>query len=92
MIRSFACADSERLFAGIAVPRFKHIERTAMRKLLMLHAATTLATLKVPPANQLEALSKERRGQYSIRVKQQWRICFRWRADGAHDVEIVDYH
>ena len=63
-----------------------------MRKRLMLHAATTVATLKVPPANQLEALSNERRGQYSIRVNQQWRICFRCQADGAHDVEIVDYH
>ena len=62
------------------------------RKLLQLHAVTELANLRVPPGNQLEALKGERKGQYSIRVNDQWRVCFIWREDGAHHVEIVDYH
>ena len=74
------------------VPRFKNIERVARRKLLMLNAATQLAALKVPPGNQLEPLKGNRRGQHSIRINDQWRICFVWKDDGVHDVEIVDYH
>lgn len=92
MIRSFACADTEALFRSEAVARFRNIERVARRKLLQLHAASELATLRVPPGNQLEALKGDRKGQHSIRVNDQWRICFRWEADGAHEVEIVDYH
>ncbi|MBL8319311.1 MAG: type II toxin-antitoxin system RelE/ParE family toxin [Burkholderiaceae bacterium] len=92
MIRSFANAETERLFRSEAVPRFRNIERVARRKLLQLHAATALATLKVPPGNQLEALRGDRRGQHSIRINDQWRLCFVWRDDGAHNVEIVDYH
>jgi proteic killer suppression protein len=61
-------------------------------KLLQLHAATLLDTLKVPPGNHLEALTRDRKGQHSIRINEQWRICFVWRVDGAHQVEIVDYH
>lgn len=68
------------------------VERVARRKLLQLHAATELASLKIPPGNRLEALKRDRRGQYSIRINEQWRICFVWQEDGAHQVEIVDYH
>jgi len=92
MIRSFACSDTKALFRSQAVARFRNIERVARRKLLQLHAAAELATLRVPPGNQLEALKRDRKGQHSIRINDQWRICFRWDSEGAHDVEIVDYH
>jgi proteic killer suppression protein len=92
MIHSFACPDTETLFNSQAVPRFRNIERVARRKLLQLHAATELASLRIPPGNQLEALKGDRKGQHSIRVNEQWRVCFVWREDGAHQVEIVDYH
>lgn len=92
MIVSFADADTEKLFQSVSVRRFRNIDRVARRKLLQLHAAPELASLKVPPGNQLEALKGDRKGQHSIRVNDQWRICFVWRKDGAHDVEIVDYH
>ncbi len=92
MIHSFACAETERLFNSRSVPKFRNIERVARRKLLQLHAATELASLKIPPGNQLEALTRDRKGQHSIRVNDQWRVCFVWRQDGAHQVEIVDYH
>lgn len=92
MIHSFLDSDTGRLFASRAVPRFKNIERVARRKLLQLHAASELESLKVPPGNQLEALKGDRKGQYSIRINDQWRVCFVWRVDGAHQVEIVDYH
>ncbi len=91
MIHSFSDRDTERLFADAAIKRFKSIERQARRKLLLLASAADLVDLRVPPGNRLEALSGDRRGQYSIRINRQWRICFRW-DDGAHDVEIVDYH
>jgi toxin HigB-1 len=74
------------------VPRFRAIERVARRRLLQLHAAAGLKSLRIPPGNRLEALKGNRKGQYSIRVNDQWRICFVWQADGAHAVEIVDYH
>jgi len=92
MIQSFECSDTESLFLSHAVPRFKNIERVARRKLLMLHAAMQLNALKIPPGNQLEMLKGNRRGQHSIRINDQWRICFVWKDDGAHFVEIVDYH
>jgi proteic killer suppression protein len=92
MIRSFACLDTEALFRSQVVPRFRNIERVARRKLLQLHAATELASLRIPPGNQLEALKGNRKRQHSIRINEQWRVCFVWCADGAHDVEIVDYH
>lgn len=92
MIRSFCCPDTQRLFQSQSVPRFKNIERVARRKLLQLHAATELNSLRVPPGNQLEALKGDRVGQYSIRINDQWRICFAWHENGAHQVEIVDYH
>ncbi len=92
MIHSFNCLDSEALFNSQVVARFRNIERVARRKLLQLHAATVLSSLRVPPGNQLEALKDDRKGQHSIRVNDQWRVCFVWREDGAHQVEIVDYH
>ena len=92
MIHSFVCPDTEALFHSQGVRRFKNIERIARRKLLQLHAATELNSLRVPPGNRLEALKGKRQGQHSIRVNDQWRLCFIWRQDGAHSVEIVDYH
>ena len=92
MIRSFKDAATARLFADEDVPRFRAIERTARRKLLLLHNAGGLNDLRSPPGNRLEALKGGRRGQHSIRIDRQWRICFEWRGDGAHSVEIVDYH
>lgn len=92
MIHSFACPDTEALFRSQTSRRFKNIERVARRKLLQLHAATELVSLRVPPGNQLEALKRNRKGQHSIRVNDQWRICFVWHEDGARQVEIVDYH
>ncbi len=92
MIRSFKCADTEELFHDILVPRFRAIERPARRKLLYLHRARTLDDLKQPPGNRLEALKGNRKGQYSIRINDQWRLCFKWSDGDVHDVEIVDYH
>jgi proteic killer suppression protein len=92
MIHSFTCLDTEALFHSRVVPRFKNIERVARRKLLQLHAVTELASLRIPPGNRLEPLKGDRSGQHSIRINDQWRICFIWREDGAHQVEIVDYH
>lgn len=92
MIHSFNCPDTEALFHSRSVPRFRSIERVARRKLLQLQAATELASLRIPPGNQLEALKGDRKGQHSVRINEQWRMCFIWRADGAHQVEIVDYH
>jgi proteic killer suppression protein len=91
MICSFACTDTEALFHSRAVSRFRNIERIARRKLLHIHAATELATLRIPPGNRLEALKAGRKGQHSIRINDQLRICFVWKSDGAHSVAIVDY-
>lgn len=93
MIQSFACADTERVFRAELSRRFpQDIQRRARRKLLVLHAVTELQQMIVPPGNRLEALKGGRKGQHSIRVNDQWRICFRWREGNAYDVEIVDYH
>lgn len=92
MIHSFACSNTQALFHSESVLQFKSIERVARRKLLQLHAATDLASLRIPPGNRLESLKGDRSGQYSIRINEQWRICFVWREDGAYQVEIVDYH
>jgi toxin HigB-1 len=92
VIRSFRCADTERLFRRESVRRFKAIERPALRKLDLLDAAPDLRTLSTLPGNRLEKLKGDREGQHSIRVNDQWRICFVWREGHAYEVEIVDYH
>lgn len=92
MIHSFASAETQALFQSRSVRRFRNIERVARRKLLQLHAATELNSLRIPPGNRLELLKADRKGQYSIRINEQWRVCFEWRGDGAWNVEIVDYH
>lgn len=92
MIISFKCRDTEKLANGRRVKRFVNFERVALRKLRQLQVATQLDDLKVPPGNRLEPLTGDRRGQYSIRINEQFRVCFRWTAAGAEDVEIVDYH
>lgn len=91
-IKSFKCADTERLFYGYAVTRLVAFERHALRKLEQLEWSESLEDLRVPPGNRLEALQGRRRGQLRIRINDQWRLCFRWASDGACDVEIVDYH
>ena len=93
MINGFLDAETERIWRGEGSRRLpSDIQRTARRKLRMLNNAATLMDLRLPPANRLEALKGDRRGQYSIRVNDQWRICFIWSADHASRVEIVDYH
>ena len=92
MIVSFRNADTEALAGGLRVRRFVNVETVARRKLRQLQIAGRLADLRVPPGNRLEALKGSRAGQHSIRVNDQYRVCFRWTAAGAADVEIVDYH
>ena len=92
MIRSFRCPDTERLFRRENVRKFKTIERQALRKLDMLDAAPDLRTLSSLPGNRLERLKGDRRDQWSIRINDQWRLCFSWRGSDAFNVEIVDYH
>jgi proteic killer suppression protein len=91
-IRSFFCADTEALFGLKRVARFVNIERPALRKLKQLDLARRIDDLRAPPANRLEQLKGERAGQWSLRVNDQFRICFRWTGSDAEDVEIVDYH
>ena len=92
MIEGFACAETGKLFHGRMSRRLPgDIQRTARRKLLQLDAATQLQDLRVPPGNRLEPLKGRLAGQHSIRINDQWRICFRWEA-GAHEVRIADYH
>jgi proteic killer suppression protein len=92
MIRSFRDRESEKVFRRERSRFGRNVERPALRKLLILNAAESLNDLRVPPGIRLEKLSGDRAGQYSIRVNDQWRICFRWSVSDAHDVEIVDYH
>jgi len=93
MISSFACRRTERLFTTDKATVFlKAIESVAKRKLTMLHMAKKLDDLRIPPGNRFEALKGKRKGQYSIRVNQQYRLCFRFKDGKAEDVEIVDYH
>jgi len=93
VIRSWADSEAEKLFNLQRSRRLpSDIQRIALRKLRMLEAATSLEDLRVPPANRLEKLVGDRAGQWSIRINDQWRVCFRWSDGNAHDVEIVDYH
>jgi proteic killer suppression protein len=92
MIRSFKYADTEVLGKGHRVRRFVNISGVARRKLRQLEIANRLDDLRVPPGNRLEALKGDRAGQFSIRINDQWRVCFRWTKAGAEDVEIVDHH
>ena len=91
-IKSFKCKDTQRLFERTPVRRFRSIESVARRKLEQIHAAASLEFLRVPPGNRLEALKGDRAGQYSIRINDQFRVCFRWLGKDAEAVEIVDYH
>jgi toxin HigB-1 len=92
VIKSFRSVDTERLANRERVKRFRSIERVALRKLKMIDAASELRDLMNPPGNRLERLHGDRRGQYSIRINDQWRICSVWKDSDAFDVEIVDYH
>lgn len=92
MIQSFRCRDTQALFATGKSRRFGAIAEVATRKLQQLDAAATLEFLRSPPGNRLEALRGKRNGQYSIRINDQWRVCFTWTAAGPEQVEIVDYH
>lgn len=92
MIKSFKDADTETLFRLGRVRRFVNIERAALRKLKQLDLARRIEDMRAPPANRLEKLSGNRAGQWSVRINDQFRLCFRWTAGGAEDVEITDYH
>lgn len=92
MIKSFKNKDTEKLFNDLGVRKFRSISRTARIKLEVLNAAVSLNSLRVPPGNRLEQLKGNRKNQHSIRINDQWRICFIWKEENAHDVEIVDYH
>lgn len=93
MIKSFRDKETEKVFNRQFSGKLpQNIQRVARKKLVILDAATALIDLRVPPGNQLEALKRDRKGQHSIRINDQWRICFKWRAGDAHDVEITDYH
>jgi proteic killer suppression protein len=92
VIRTFRCKDTKSLFAGRCPRRFTGFRAQAERKLIMLHSAATLDFLQSPPGNRLEKLTGDRAGEWSIRINQQWRLCFRFENGDALDVEIVDYH
>jgi len=93
MIQSFKCKETEKVFKRVFSKKFpSDIQRIALRKLRMLNRATILNDLKVPPSNRLELLKGKRKGQHSIRINEQWRVCFRWSKGEAYDVEIFDYH
>lgn len=92
MIKSFKCAETESLFNGKRVKRFVNFERAALRKLEQLDLAQIIDDMRAPPGNRLEALKGDRAGQWSVRINDQWRVCFRFKNGEALDVEIVDYH
>lgn len=93
MIKNFKCKETQKIFNGSFSKKLPHdIQKIAFRKLLMLNASLRLSDLKIPPNNKLEALTNDRKGQYSIRINDQFRICFYWVDNDAENVEIVDYH
>jgi proteic killer suppression protein len=93
MIKSFKCESTRLLFYREKIGKFPNdIQKTALRKLRMIDAATSLTDLKVPPGNRLEKLKGNRAGQHSVRINDKWRVCFRWEKGTVYDVEIVDYH
>lgn len=93
MIKTFSCKETEKIFKRTFSKKFpQNIQRVALRKLRMINRAEILNDLKVPPANRLETLRGKRKGQFSIRINDQWRICFKWKEGEVHNVEIVDYH
>lgn len=92
MIKTFKCRDTEAMFNGKRIVRFISVQSVAMRKLAILNVTGRIEDLRVPPGSRLEALKGKRQGQWSIRINDQWRICFRVEAGNAFDVEIVDYH
>jgi proteic killer suppression protein len=92
MIRSFRCAETENLFNGVGTRRFQAIEKPALRKLFHLNRAISLRDLAAIPGNRLEPLEGDRKGRYSIRINDQYRICFAWKTKDAYEVEIADYH
>lgn len=92
MLKTFLCTDTRLLFEGRRVARFVNIERAALRKLKQLDLARRIEDMHTPPGNRLEALSGDRAGQWSVRINDQWRVCFRFESGDAWDVEIVDYH
>lgn len=92
VIKSFRCSETERLHHRVPARHFREIQRVALRKLRQLDSATELRDMAAPPGNRLEALRGERKGQPSVRINDQWRICFVWRNGDAYEVEIVDYH
>ena len=92
MIKAFKCKDTEKLFNDLDVKKFRSISKAARIKLEVLNAAVSLDSLRVPPGNRLEQLKGNRKGQHSIRINNQWRVCFMWKEESAMKVEIVDYH
>jgi proteic killer suppression protein len=92
MIVSFKCRDTEAMFNGKRIGKFIGIEAVAMRKLALLNVAERIEDMRVPPGNRLETLKGKRQGQWSVRINDQWRICFKFKGGSAVDVEIVDYH
>lgn len=93
MIKSFKCKETEKIFEGQSSQKFpRDMQDRALRKLRQLHVAQTIRDLKNPPSNHLEELKRDRKGQFSIRINQQWRLCFNWEDNNAYNVEIADYH
>jgi toxin HigB-1 len=93
VIQSFDCSETKLIFEGkVSGKLAQQMQKTALRKLMQLDAVTKINDLRVPPGNRLEALAGDRVGQHSIRINDQWRLCFRWTTEGVQDVKIVDYH